>query len=81
MHPGPDLSLITTPDNPGLYVYAPVNPVRPFGRPTATPLASFACRCGLVQRGRGAERIQAVIETAQIHPEACPLNEASASSA
>lgn len=78
---GPDLRMVTTPENPGLYVYAPVDPRRPFARLAAQPVASYACRCGHVRRGRGRAEVDDVIRESQFHPTTCTRNKALSSTA
>lgn len=79
---GPDPRLITTPDNPGLYIYAPVQFdlgrgaddrwLHFFGPLIAQPCISYACRCGFVRRGVGDQAVRDVLANYPDHAAACP---------
>jgi len=73
--PAPAAGLPVSPDNPGLWIRAAVDPRRPFGRLIEEPRAAFACRCGFVRSVSGHDRVLEFMTNYHKHAEVCPLKE------
>ncbi|MBM9505312.1 hypothetical protein [Actinacidiphila acididurans] len=69
----PDPRLRPTLECPGIQVFAPVHPDRPFAHISpAVPVAVCVCRCGAHATAHGAEAVAALVAKWTAHQPECP---------